>query len=163
MRLACVVVLAACNSAPLDPSLSQLVSGVYYVTSTLQSNDCQPAPGEVTDEQGIVDVASQGINLPLPVPGGFEKLDIIGAQRAYTEVVCGALRTWQLERPSSDELTVQRTATWTVAGVDRSCQGAAVVPVADCSSADEVQYRLKQPCACHSYFLDLPEVACNCP
>jgi hypothetical protein len=163
MRLAWLVLLAACNGSPIDGP-QKLVSGVYYVTGRLESNDCQPAPVEVTGTQGIVDVAPEGVNLPLPVPNGFEKRDIIGETASYDWTVCGATRSWLLQRISADSLTVQRTETWSgVAGVDWSCDGAGAVPDADCTDVDEVSYQLKEACDCHRYIIVGADVSCDCP
>jgi hypothetical protein len=173
--------LAACKlptTATLDPSA--VVTGVYTLTATPQSDTCTPqrfvgsATVPVIADSTTIAIADESSSLTTPTIAQYS----LTAASDYTAQIpaTGATFTpcpsggafsldFTLTAASASALTVTDDETWTIVS---ACAGttidATTVPSASCTASRTLSYALVQACAAPCTIVednDLP--SCTCP
>lgn len=180
--------LAACNlptTATLDPST--VVTGVYTLTATSQSDNCDPPRfvGSVTvpifaDTTGsgsgttTIEIADESSSVNTPTISRYSltsassysaQVPATGASFAPCPSGGSFSLDFTLTAASSTALTVTDDESWTIV---TACPGttidAATVPSASCAASRTLQYTLVQACATPCTIIednDFP--SCTCP
>jgi hypothetical protein len=173
--------LAACDlptTAALDPSA--VVTGVYTLTASSQSDTCDPprfvgtATVPIYAGSAAIEITDESSSVTAPTIARYS----LGSASQYTTQVppegaafppCPSGGTFSLDftltAASDTALTVTDDETWTIV---TACAGtvidAASVPSASCAASRTLQYALVQACASPCTILednDFP--TCTCP
>jgi hypothetical protein len=183
-----IAALAACKlptTATLDPS--SVVTGVYTLTATSQSDSCDPPRfvGSVTvpifadttgsgSDSTTIEIADQSSSVTAPTIARYS----LSSATSYTAEVpasgasfapCPSGGSFSLDytltAASSTALTVTDDETWTIV---TACPGttidAATVPSASCAASRTLEYKLVAACASPCTIIednDFP--SCTCP
>jgi hypothetical protein len=173
--------LTACNlptTATLEPSA--VVTGIYTLTATSQSDTCDPqrfvgsATVPVFADTTSIAIAEESSSVTAPTIARYN----LAAARGYAVQVPPATATFApcpsggsfaldftLTAASSTSLDVSDEETWTIASpcADTTID-AATVPSATCATSRTLHYALVQPCATPCTIIETDLVpGCTCP
>jgi hypothetical protein len=175
------IALAGCNlpeTATLDPSA--VVTGIYTLTATSQSDTCDPQRfvGSATlpifvDSTAIV-IADEDSSVTSPTIARYSLAEAAGyteqvppSGAAYAPCPSGGSFSlaFTLTAASATSLEVTDDETWTIAS---ACAGttidASTVPNATCAAARTLDFTLVQACASPCTIIETDLVpSCTCP
>ncbi len=181
-RLLCLA-LAACNlpaGSLLDPSA--VVTGIYTLTATSQSDTCDPqrfvgaATVPIFADTSTIEIADESSSVTAPTVARYDlsgsasyTADVPAAGATYAPCPSGGSFSlaFALTQASATGFEVTDDETWTIA---TPCAGtvidAATVPNASCAANRTLQYTLVQACAvpCTIVENETTQIpTCTCP